>query len=290
MARVKCSSSGYYGFKLKDFEDKLVYDDLPYTLYSIPEIGSKGELFANIPKTNEEYVISNKGNIYKVVYNKHFDRREFTKVDIFIDSFVGSDKQGKGTIARYKYAYINRNGRSIKLWVGRTIGDLFVQKPRGILFKDWIGEEFLPIDQSKLRISYKDNEGTNVKSSNIEWVFRNDIAYKGVTIGNNTLPKYDNGGEKYVIYRVADGYVKAVVNTTRDGKDYLASRCVNGDIMTRMYKGRFETAVDIDGDIITCRKLSCLKGDTSKIAVIVYNNALTYLAQESKDREENTLF
>lgn len=287
MGKIKKSKNGFYGFKINDYKDKIVFDELRTTIYEIPEIGSKGELFADIPKTNKQFIISKKGNVYKKVYNKHFDRFEYKKVDCYIDSFVSKDKQGKGTIALYKYANITINNRKSKLWVGRTVGELFVKKPKYILFNDGLISYKAYIDQTKLRISYIDNEGTNANASNIEWVFRNDIAYKGVTIGNNTLPKYDNGGEKYVIYRVSDGLIKAIVDCTRDGKDYLSSKCVNGDIMTRMYKGRFESAIDIDGDEITCRKLSYLKEDTSRIAVVVYNKAVEYLSYLDK---KNKLF
>lgn len=277
-SKVKVSDKGYYGFKLNDYKDNIIYEELKTIMYEIPEIGSKNELFADIPDTNNRYVISNKGNVYEKIYNSHFNRSEYKKIDTVDFCYGGENSSmGNGTIAIYKYAKIyNKRNKLFTLWVGDTVAELFVAKPYMLWFKGLIESKIL-IDQSKLRVSYKDNVGTNVKYTNLEWVFRNDIAYKGVTIGNNTLPKYDNGGEKYVFYRISDGVVKGITNNIRDGKYYLGKQCVNGDIVIRMCKGRRKSAIDKDGDEVTCRKLSCLKNDTSKIAVTAYNNAIEYL-------------
>lgn len=287
---IKKSNKGVYGFKLLDYLEYIVYSNLNTKIYKVEEVGLKGELFADIPKFNGEYMISNKGNIFRKIYNKSFSKWEYTKVSVFMDKFISEKEQGNGTVNNYLYANIISDGKSYKLWVGRTVAELFVPKPKYILFKDGLFESKIPIDQSKLRVCYKNNTGTDVSSDNIRWVFRNDVSYKGVTIGNNTLPKYNNNGERYVVYRVSDGFVKKIFSNIRDTGAFLGYPNANGDVTIRLCKGRRKTITDIEGDVVSCRKLSQLKNDTTRECVNLYESALKMLNMEKEKEISNKLF
>lgn len=281
-SKIKVTEDGYSNMKILQYLDmpnaKIVYAKLDTVMFEVPEIGMKGEVFADIPKTNGECIISNKGSVFKKVWNETFKKFEYVKLRVRMDKFVSENEQGKGGIGNYLYCDLEVRGKKRTLWVGRTVAELFVPKPKYIVFRDGLFETKILINQKKLRAYYNDNFGTCPYASNICWTFRNDAGVKGCSeIGNNVIPSRDNGGEKYVVYGILDGLIRGIFNNISDAGTFIGRPKCKGDMITILCKGRTESYTMPNGDIIGCRKMSTLSKDTEKRYINIYNSANEWL-------------
>lgn len=293
--KVRITNNGYYNIELLKYDNnpnaKVLYSKLKTTTFKVPDIGYKNEIFADVPKTDGNYIISNKGRVFKKVYNKIYNNHEYLELEIRKDKFVDKEKQGKGASGNYLYCDIEVNSKKRVLWVGRTVADLFVPKPEYIIFKGGLFDSKIKLDQNKLRVYYNDNFGTNPYADNLRWTYRNDAGVKCVSEkGNGRIPKSDNGGEKYVIYDYYKGTVLSLFNNITDAGDFIGRPNCKGDMISILCKGRTPYYDMPDGTRISCRKYSTLSQDTRKEYINIFNNATEFMRRKEYDVASKSLF
>lgn len=282
---LKRDSDGFiYGFRLEPFESSgyVEYERPNTILYDIPEIVEKGERFADFPNTNKEYLLSTQGHVVKRNINNGNGRIEYIRIDTYPSSFVIGDDAKPTNV--YMYVDIESSKlckRGVKL--SPIMADLFLDKPKYIVFEGGLFTSKIPISQKKLHVGYKDGNGTNLDVSNIKYEFHNDTMYRGYHEGKITLT--DESTMVIVFTSNENGdclTVKRVIDGSRKTGASIGKESSHGKSITEMCKGRKKCDKDADGEYITARYFDMVDEDTKKIVID--------MIEDSEEPVTDTLF
>lgn len=229
---------------------------------------NKEEVFKDLFEGSEQFIISNKGRVFELIYNEELGISEYrnSHLKIYSKSPRESKKDDKCSgPCLYNYVNVRYNNRLRIIDIGYTVRELFCAKP--IAYYDsnrLFGDPIVRITE-KLQTYYIDNNGTNSCSDNILYATHSDVMFKGTHLGNIRQPKGKRVTNIVFDYSGKTGKLKRIDKSIRQAGRSMGRAKGHGSAAVHTGKGRQGYIADFDGNSITCRRASTLNSSAAKM-------------------------